>query len=169
MRAQRPEHQLIMISMHWLAMAHGASSQSMPIVTAYDTLGEEGLTHSLEATQAKLMFLEAYLLKTLIKPLKQAKYLQIIVYDKDDDLVREDLDALIEAHPDLKVLGFEELRKAGEDNPTNPVPPSAEDICCVMYTSGSTGPPKGVTIKHKAIVGSSKEPVHDRSTAVNVI
>jgi long-chain acyl-CoA synthetase len=144
--------------MHWLAMAHGAATQSMPIVTAYDTLGEEGLTSSLEATRAKLMFLDAHLLKTLIKPLQKANYLEIIVYDKDEDLVKEDLDALLEAHPHLKVISFEELRKAGADNPTDPVPPSPEEICCIMYTSGSTGAPKGVTIKHKAIVGSSKNP-----------
>ncbi|KAN0101451.1 long-chain-fatty-acid-CoA ligase-like protein [Hyaloscypha variabilis] len=141
-------------SMHWLAMAHGAVSQSMPIVTAYDTLGEEGLTSSLQATRARLMFLDAHLLKTLIKPLQKAKYLEVIVYDKEEDLVKEDLDALLEAHPSLKVISFEELRIAGEENPTDPVPPSPEDACCIMYTSGSTGSPKGVTIKHKAIVGS---------------
>lgn len=142
-------------------MAHGAVTQSMPIVTAYDTLGEEGLTNSLEATRAKLMFLDAYLLKTLIKPFQKAEYLQIIVYDKDEDLVKEDLHTLIEAHPNIKILSFEEVRKAGAESPTAPVPPSAEDICCIMYTSGSTDPgrPKGVTIKHKAIVGSSKNPL----------
>ena len=149
-------NELILRSMHWLAMAHGAATQSMPIVTAYDTLGEEGLTSSLEATRAKLMFLDAHLLNTLIKPLKKANYLEVIVYDKDEDLVKDDLDALLQAYPHLKVIGFEELRKAGADNPVDPVPPSPEDTCCIMYTSGSTGAPKGVTIKHKAIVGSSK-------------
>jgi long-chain acyl-CoA synthetase len=152
--------------MHWLAISHGAVSQSMPIVTAYDTLGEEGLTHSLESTQAKLMFLDAYLLKTLIKPLLKTNYLQIIIYDEEKDLVREDLNALTEAHPGLKILSFEELRKVGEDNPTPAVPPSAEDTCCIMYTSGSTGTPKGVTIKHKAIVGSSKKSFHKTNATV---
>lgn len=146
--------------MHWLAMAHGASTQSMPIVTAYDTLGEEGLTSSLEATRAKLMFLDAHLLKTLIKPLKKANYLEVIVYDKDEDLIKEDLDALLHAYPHLKVISFKELRKAGAENPVDPVPPSPKDTCCIMYTSGSTGAPKGVTIKHRAIVGSSKYKFH---------
>lgn len=144
--------------MHWLAMAHGAATQSMPIVTAYDTLGEEGLTSSLSATQAKLMFLDAHLLKTLIKPLRKASFLEVVVYDKEEDLVQEDLDALLAAHPKLKLMSFEALRKAGAENLVEPVKPTPDDICCIMYTSGSTGPPKGVTIKHKAIVGSSKHP-----------
>ncbi len=45
-------------SANWLAMSHGAAAQSMPIVTAYDTLGEEGLRHSMVATRAKCIFLD---------------------------------------------------------------------------------------------------------------
>lgn len=139
-------------------MAHGAATQSMPIVTAYDTLGEEGLTSSLEETRAKLIFLDAYLLKALIKPLQNAKDLEIIVYDKDEDLVKADLEILSEAHPGIKILSFEDLKKAGTESLIPPVPPTPEDTCCIMYTSGSTSTPKAVVIKHKAIVGSSKNP-----------
>jgi long-chain acyl-CoA synthetase len=41
-------------SPQWLAMSHAAASQSMPVVTAYDILEEEGLRHSMVATHAKL-------------------------------------------------------------------------------------------------------------------
>ena len=37
----------------------------------------------------------------------------------------------------------------------DPVPPAPEDLCCIMYTSGSTGPPKGVPLKHKAVLAAS--------------
>lgn len=123
-------------SMHWLSMAHGAVSQSMPITTAYDTLGEEGLTHSLDATKAKLMFLDAPLLKTLIEPLQKSKYLQILVYNEDSNLVQADVDLLLKIHPHLTVLSYEELRECGEDNSCGPVPPSSEDTCCIIHASG---------------------------------
>ncbi|KAF7956823.1 hypothetical protein EAE96_004149 [Botrytis aclada] len=141
-------------SAHWLATAHGAVSQSMPIVTAYDTLGEEGLKHSLVATRAKAIFLDPHLLPTLINPLKEAKDIQYVIWNSQNEVKQENIDSLKKAHEKLKILSFEELRKLGEENPVEPVPPAPEDLCCIMYTSGSTGPPKGVPIKHKAVVAA---------------
>jgi long-chain acyl-CoA synthetase len=141
-------------SAHWLATAHGASSQSMPIVTAYDTLGEEGLKHSLVATKAKAIFLDPHLLPTLINPLKEAKEIKYVIWNSQNDVKQENIEKLKKAHDRVTILSFEELRKLGEDNPVEMVPPGPEDLCCIMYTSGSTGPPKGVPLKHKAVVAA---------------
>jgi len=143
-------------SAHWLATAHGAVSQSMPIVTAYDTLGEEGLKHSLVATKAKAIFLDPHLLPTLINPLKEAKEIKYVIWNSQNDVKQDNIDTLKKAHDHLTIMSFEELRMLGEKNPVDPVPPTAEDLCCIMYTSGSTGPPKGVPLKHKAVVGASE-------------
>ena len=143
-------------SAHWLATAHGAASQSLPIVTAYDTLGAEGLKHSLVATGAKAIFLDPHLLTTLIEPLKEAKEIKTVVWNSQNEVKQENVEKLQAAHPHLTILSFEELRKLGEDNPVDPVPPTPEDLCCIMYTSGSTGPPKGVPLKHKAVVAAGK-------------
>jgi len=141
-------------SAHWLATAHGAASQSFPIVTAYDTLGAEGLKHSLVATGAKAIFLDPHLLTILIEPLKDAKEIKVVVWNSQNEVKQENVEKLQAAHPHLTILSFEELRKLGEENPVDAVPPSPEDLCCIMYTSGSTGPPKGVPLKHKAVVAA---------------
>ncbi|CAG8952462.1 hypothetical protein HYFRA_00001209 [Hymenoscyphus fraxineus] len=141
-------------SAHWLATSHAAASQSMPIVTAYDTLGEEGLKHSLVATKAKAIFLDPHLLTTLINPLKEAKDIQFVIWNSQNEVNQDNIDKLKKAHEHLTIMSFEELRKLGENNPVDPVPPAPEDLCCIMYTSGSTGPPKGVPIKHKAVIAS---------------
>ncbi len=143
-------------SAHWLATAHGASSQSMPIVTAYDTLGEEGLRHSLVATKAKAIFLDPHLLPTLIGPLKDATEIKYVIWNSQHEAKQENIDKLKQAHERLTILSIEELRKLGEDNPVKPVPPSPDDLCCIMYTSGSTGPPKGVPLKHRNVVAAGK-------------
>jgi long-chain acyl-CoA synthetase len=143
-------------SMHWLAMSHAASSQSMPIVTAYDTLGEEGLKHSLVATGAKAIFLDPHLLMTLINPLKEAKEIRYVIWNSDNQAKPENIEKLKKAHDRLTILSIEELRQMGKANPVDPVPPKPEDLCCIMYTSGSTGTPKGVPLKHSNVVAAGK-------------
>ncbi|CAN9082462.1 acetyl-CoA synthetase-like protein [Alternaria alternata] len=147
-------HLFAATSMQWLASAHGAISQSMAIVTAYDTLGEEGLKHSMLQTNAKVMFTDPELLPRLVNPMKEAKDVQVVVYCTKNDPKQKDIDTLTQAHPHLKVISFDELVKMGEQSPAEPIPPKADDLACIMYTSGSTGTPKGVMIKHRNVVAA---------------
>lgn len=156
MNPEEKVHIFAATSAHWLAVAHGAMSQSMPIVTAYDTLGEEGLRHSLVATGAKTIFLDPHLLTTLINPLKEAKEIKNVIWNSEHEVKQDHIDKLKKAHDHLTILSFEELRQLGEDNLSEPLPPKPEDLCCIMYTSGSTGTPKGVPLKHKNVIAASK-------------
>lgn len=137
-------------------MSHGAVSQSMPVATAYDTLGELGLQHSLVQTGSKAIYCDPQLLKTLINPLKEAKNVQFVIYNTDSEVKQEDIEQLKSSHSHLTVVSFDELRKMGEESSVDPVPPQPEDLCCIMYTSGSTGTPKGVPIKHKSVLAASE-------------
>lgn len=135
-------------------MSHAASAQSIPIVTAYDSLGEEGLGHSLKQTGSLAIFLDPNLISTLTKVIKDATSLKYIIHNTYPEVKQADLDKLKEAKPELEIISFDELMKRGKENPVDPVPPSPDDLACIMYTSGSTGPPKGVTIKHKGVVAA---------------
>jgi long-chain acyl-CoA synthetase len=37
------------------------------------------------------------------------------------------------------VVSFDELMAKGKAAPAEPVPPKPEDLCTIMYTSGTTG------------------------------
>lgn len=142
-------------SAHWLAMSHGAASQSVTIVTAYDTLGEEGLKHSLKQTSSVAIFLDPALIPSLHNVLSDVKSIKHVIYNTDQEPNKEDLDKLKSDFDHLNIMSIEDLRKSGEENQVDPVPPSPEDLCCIMYTSGSTGPPKGVPLTHGNVIAAT--------------
>ncbi|CAZ85687.1 unnamed protein product [Tuber melanosporum] len=128
------------------------ASQSLPIVTAYDTLGESGLTHSLVQTEAKAIFLDSQLLPRLVSPLKEATRVRYVIYNSDQQVKQEHIDKLKEAHERLRIISIDELVKLGQENPIEPDPSGPEDLFGIMYTSGSTGTPKGVPLLQKNVI-----------------
>ena len=67
---------------------------------------------------------------------------------------QEDIDALKKAHDHLTITTYDDLLKSGKENPRDPTPPKPDDLACIMYTSGTTGPPKGVVITHKNVIAA---------------
>lgn len=134
-------------------MAHGVASQSLTMVTAYDTLGESGLKHSIVQTGSKAIFLDPGLISTFTNVLPAAKEIKYVIYNSVGEAKKEHLEKL-KSNEGIKVISFDDLVQLGKDNPAEPVPPKKEDLACVMYTSGSTGDPKGVKIKHKAVIAA---------------
>ena len=42
----------------------------------------------------------------------------------------------------IAVYSFDEFLALGRSKPAQPIPPKPEDLCTIMYTSGTTGDPK---------------------------
>lgn len=146
-------------SRNWMSMAHGCASQSISIVTAYDSLGPEGVRHTLVQSDISGMYVDPQLFSTVSGAIKDAPGVKFLVYndltffDKGDG---SELEQLKKEHPDLKILSVSELRELGQKNPTDVVPPKPEDLFCLMYTSGTGGDPKGVPMSHEAIVAAGE-------------
>ncbi|CAJ0911016.1 9413_t:CDS:10 [Entrophospora sp. SA101] len=124
----------------------------MTIVTAYDTLGEEGLLHSMNEAEVNGIFTNADLLPMVKKVAGKCSTLKFIIYD--GDAKGSVLQELSNAHSNLGIFTLEELKQLGKDYPINTNPPKSQDICCIMYTSGTTGNPKGVILTHANLVAA---------------
>ncbi|KAF8828882.1 hypothetical protein HHX47_DHR3000962 [Lentinula edodes] len=148
-------HQSIFYSVNWQLMANACGSISTTIATAYDTLGESGLTHSLNEPESVGLFTNAELLPTLYKVLANTPSIKFVVYDGEpsENLVG-DINAVRES---IQVFSIDEIRELGKSKPTEPLRarlPKPETMACIMYTSGSTVPPKGVCVTHANLVAS---------------
>ena len=126
----------------------------MPIVTSYATLGEEGLTTSLTQTSAKAIFIDPDLLSKLTVPLQSAQAIKFIIYNDQHPISQPEIAKLQASNAKLTILSLSQLEELGKQNLVEPVPPHPEDLCCIMYTSGTTGTPKGVPLKHRNIVAA---------------
>ncbi|KAJ2785610.1 medium-chain fatty acid-CoA ligase faa2 [Coemansia javaensis] len=56
----------------------------------------------------------------------------------------------------VALMDLDDVRKLGRDRPTEPTPPSPEDLYTVCYTSGTTGAQKGVMISHASAVHAGR-------------
>ena len=60
-----------------------------------------------------------------------------------------------EGFPDqVTVRSFESVMKLGQENPCEGGESQPEDIAVIMYTSGSTGVPKGVLLSHRNLIST---------------
>ncbi|KAI7864480.1 hypothetical protein BDF14DRAFT_1833687 [Spinellus fusiger] len=137
-------------SVEWMLMAHGAFTQTVTIVTAYDTLGATGLQHAINESEASVCFINSEQFHTLEQILLACSTVHSIVYR--GTLEEEEKRRVIQNGQIQHILSYNELLDLGKSSPVDIVKPSSEDLCCIMYTSGSTGNPKGVILSHMNVV-----------------
>jgi long-chain acyl-CoA synthetase len=119
-----------------MLVAQANAFNAVPICTAYDSLGPDGLKHSLNETEVRSMFTNAELLPILAKVIGDAPSVKVIVYDGEGD--KSVIDKITSAREGIKVIHLDEVIKLGKAKPVEAIQAKREDVYCCMYTSGSS-------------------------------
>ncbi|CAF5062888.1 unnamed protein product, partial [Rotaria sp. Silwood1] len=115
----------------------------------YDSLGRDGVKFIIRQSAVELIFADDLpRVKSLIEWKDETLALKTIVcfFEPTNELMK----SAEEKH--LNLLTLDKLREIGRNNPVELVPPKPSDSAVIMYTSGSTGEPKGCIITHESFM-----------------
>ena len=139
-------------TIEWLIGYFGAARDSITISTIYDTLGEVAIEFILSQTKVETVLLEIKVVPRMCKIIKNGKggnVKNLIVIDKEENPdVIEELKNL-----NINIYTCEEIENVGRQNGKSLElhRATADTICSLCYTSGTTGLPKGALISHGSI------------------
>jgi len=134
----------------WMMAMQACNRMSYVCVPLYDTLGEGAVEFIIKHASVSTVFVQGSKLPALAKALPKLKgVVKSVVYwgKPPEDAVKSAADE------GVLVSSFEDFLASGEGSIRPPEPPSSEDLCTIMYTSGTTGDPKGVMIRHRNVLG----------------
>ncbi|XP_023643714.1 long chain acyl-CoA synthetase 9, chloroplastic [Capsella rubella] len=130
----------------WFISLQGCFRRNVTVVTIYSSLGEEALCHSLNETEVTTVICGNKELKKLMDIGHQLETVKRVIC-MDDEFPSD-------VNSNWMATSFADVQKLGRENPVDPNFPLSADVAVIMYTSGSTGLPKGVMMTHGNVLAT---------------
>ncbi|XP_020241008.1 long chain acyl-CoA synthetase 2 [Asparagus officinalis] len=135
-------------SPEWVVTMEACNSQGICYVPLYDTLGPNAVEFIIKHAEISIAFVQENKMTSLLTCLEScATYLKTIVsFGNVADEHKQKAQQV-----EVSCFSWEEFVSMASANPKLPQK-HRDDICTIMYTSGTTGDPKGVILTNKAVV-----------------
>lgn len=141
----------------WTMMQYAVSSAGLVVVPIYDTLGPNIVEYVSNHSDLKVVLVSAKNFEKFekVRQGKQCPTVQHVVVLGSKDIVEdEDVSKCVASAENT--MSMVELMEKGKQAASSVAVPEVtlDDLFVIMYTSGTTGNPKGVELKHRALVAS---------------
>jgi long-chain acyl-CoA synthetase len=133
--------------LEWLLTEQACNAYSFVSVALYETYGQDNIEYAIDHADLGTVVCTGDKLEMILS--LDTKCLKTVIV-MDGDASEEAL--AMSEKKGIKLLPFSEVESMGKKSPLEPVGPKPEDVATIMYTSGTTGRPKGVVHTHRSMV-----------------
>lgn len=146
----------------WFISEMSCNTYNLVSVALYDTLGPDAIEYIVNHADIQIVVASANHIASLIENAEKLPKLKAIV---SMDSLRDTVPVpgatsaaqVLRAwgnQKGIKIYDFNEVEALGAEFPRKHIPPSADDVASLCYTSGTTGQPKGAMLSQRNFVAS---------------
>lgn len=132
----------------WIVAMEACAAHSLICVPLYDTLGPGAINYIIDHAEIDYVFVQDKKVKEVLSPdCSSARRIRSMVsftsFEEDEKTKAESAG--------IRAFSWTDFMDMGRQYISEPTPPQQLHICTIMYTSGTSGDPKGVVITHENI------------------